>query len=448
MDWDHLAEEKSQKLFAAWLTVLSRESPTLPLSLAAKHRLGFTPVEASDFTTGAYNICSVVTFEDGFRVVVRFPILGRSRFRTEKSNDEIPTMQFLKQQTRLRVPGVLGAGQCSCGPYIVITFLEGIVLSRRLRNPPTESASLNGPESDINRAYYAMARILLELSKPTFSTIGAIKFDSGAWKVAKRPLSLNMNELVRVGNLPPGIFSKNTFQTASEYFQELATQQFLHLEYQRNDAIENEHDCRKKYIARCLFRKIAREIQTESDSFRLYCDDLRPSNVLITEPDFMISGVIDWEFTYVAPAEFTYAAPWWPLLESPEEWESDLNAFVTRYRPRLQLFLKALRNCEDRELRRGSLTESQRLSDRMARSIDDGLFWFCLAARRSFMFDEIYWSFLDEKHFGPLGSLDDRLPLLSQQERDGLDGFVQKKLRQAEEKRLDENSTLDDIVDL
>lgn len=89
------------------------------------------------------------------------------------------------------------------------------------------------------------------------------------------------------------------------------------------------------------------------------------------------------------------------LFESPEEWESDLNAFVTRYRPRLQLFLKALRNCEDRELRRGSLTESQRLSDRMARSIDDGLFWFCLAARKSFM-HEIYWSFLDEKQFGPL----------------------------------------------
>lgn len=49
----------------------------------------------------------------------------------------------------------------------------------------------------------------------------------------------------------------------------------------------------------------------------------------------MISGVIDWEFTYVATAEFTYAAPWWLLFESPVEWESDLNAFLARYRPRL-----------------------------------------------------------------------------------------------------------------
>ena len=64
------------------------------------------------------------------------------------------------------------------------------------------------------------------------------------------------------------------------------------------------------------------------------------------------------------------------------------------------------------------------------------------------MIDETYWSFLDEEHFGPLGTLDDRLSLLPQQERDDLDGFVQKKLQQAEQKRLVENSSLDDIVDL
>lgn len=153
MDWDHLAEEKSQRLFAAWLTVLPRESPALPLSLAAKHRPGFTPVEASDFTTGAYNMCSIVTFEDGFRVVVRFPILGRSRFRTEKSNDEIPTMQFLMQQTRLPVPAVLGAGQCKCGPYTVLTFQEGACSPKESEilswGHPTQTQACPSPISSV-----------------------------------------------------------------------------------------------------------------------------------------------------------------------------------------------------------------------------------------------------------------------------------------------------------
>lgn len=64
------------------------------------------------------------------------------------------------------------------------------------------------------------------------------------------------------------------------------------------------------------------------------------------------------------------------------------------------------------------------------------------------MFDDIYWTFLDEKYFGRLGSLDDRLSLLTQQERDEMPGFVQEKLQQAKEKTLDEHMTLDEAIDL
>nr|KMM64826.1 hypothetical protein CPAG_01178 [Coccidioides posadasii RMSCC 3488] len=198
--------------------------------------------------------------------------------------------------------------------------LGGTLLSKRLRDPTKESLSLdlNLSDSDLQKVYHGMACILLELAKLMFPAIGGLELDSGIWKVSKRPLTLNMNEL------------------------ELATQQFLHLHHQRNDAVEDGHDCCKKYIAWCLFHRIAREIQTEPGPFHFYCDDLCPSNVLTCDPDFMITGVIDWEFTYVAPAEFTYTAPWWLLLESPEAWESDLNAFLARYKLHLKLFLKVL----------------------------------------------------------------------------------------------------------
>ncbi|EEH03893.1 phosphotransferase enzyme family protein [Histoplasma capsulatum G186AR] len=438
MNWDHLAEESSQKLFASWLQLLS---PAVPLTLAGQHRPGHQAIKASSFTTGAFNICCTVTFEDEFRVVVRFPILGRSRFRTEKTRDEVSVMNFLSRRTRVPVPIVLGAGRWGCGPYVVTTFIEGTLLSKQLKCP---SVGL----SDLERAYQGMAEVMLELSKPTFPSIGALEFESGKWQVTKRPMTLSMNELVRVGNLPPAIFTRKIFPTAAEYFEELATQQLLHVQYQRNDAVENEHDARKKYIARCLFRKIARDIQWEPGPFHLWCDDFCPSNVLVSESDLTITGVIDWEFTYVAPTEFTCTAPWWLLFERPEAWGSDLNDFLARYTPRLQFFLKILRACEDRQVRNGTLTDSQRLSDRMARSLDCGLFWFCLATRRSFMFDDIYWTFLDEKHFGRLNSLDDRLSLLSQDELDGLDGFVRMKMQQVEEKRLDEHLTFDELVDL
>ncbi|KAG5292185.1 phosphotransferase enzyme family protein [Histoplasma ohiense] len=450
MDWDQLAEEKSQKVYAGWLKLLLQNSPALPLKLATQHRPGFQATRASDFTTGSFNMCCTVSFDDGFHVIVRFPILGRSRFRCEKTSDELLVMSFIARHTSIPIPTVLGTGKWGCGPYIVTTVIEGTLLSRCLRDSSVLAPGLNPDvsKSDLEIAFSGMAQIVLELSKPVFKYIGGLKWDSGKWRVSKRPLTLNMNELVRVGNFPPSKFvdCNHIFASASGYFQQLAEQQFLHLKYQRNDAIINEDDCRKKYVARCLFQQIAQRVTVQHGRYHLYCDDLRPSNVLVMESDLKITGVIDWEYTYVAPAEFTYSAPWWLLFESPEAW--DLNNFMDRYRPRLKLFLEVLRGHEDEQIHQGSLRESQRLSDRMALSIEDGLFWFCLAARKSFMFDEIYWTFLDERYFGPLKSLDDRLSLLTQDERDQMEDFVRAKVQQKVERRLDEHQTFDEVFEL
>lgn len=203
-----------------------------------------------------------------------------------------------------------------------------------------------------------------------------------------------MNELAASANIPPQAFPTNPFDSANEYFTSLANQHLSQLQHQRNDAITDQDDCRRKYVARCLFRKIAHNISTEycHGPFRLYCDDFRPSNVLVDLQTFQITGVVDWEFAYVAPAEVAYIAPWWLLLQSPEDWESNLHEFVERIVPRLRLFLGVLRECEDKRAKEGNgtLVGSQRLSERMQRSLDTGLFWVCLAARYSSMFDEIY----------------------------------------------------------
>ncbi|KAJ6088430.1 phosphotransferase enzyme family protein [Penicillium sp. IBT 16267x] len=446
MDWEHLAEEQGQRFFSAWLQLLSQESPALPLRLASEHRGGDArAINVTDFITGAFNICCTVTFEDGFRVRVRFPILGRSRFRTEKTRNEISVMRFLHEHTKVPVPLILGAGRWGCGPYIVMTFVEGTLLSNHLQGSSSLDPSISG--TDIELAFRGMAQVLLELSKPVFPRIGALVQESGAWEVAKRPLTLNMNELVRVGNLPPGAFAEGSCCTAGEYFQDLAAQQLLHLRFQRNDAMDGELDCRKRYIARCLFRKIARIVPAkQSGPFHLYCDDLRPSNVLVSGSNLTVTSVIDWEYKYVAPAEFTYTAPWWLLFDSPEAWESDLNAFLYRYTPRLQLFLNILRSCEDEQIKVKAMEDSQRLSNKMAQSMENGLFWFCLAARKSFMFDDIYWTFLDQKYFGH-GSLVDRLSLLSMEELEELEELVPMKMQQASENRIEQHLSYDEFVD-
>lgn len=205
-------------------------------------------------------------------------------------------------------------------------------------------------------------------------------------------------------------------------------------------------------MARPLFRKIVPGILREHryGPFRLYCDDFRPSNVLIDLQNLHITGVVDWEFTYAAPTEFTYIAPWWLLLQSPEDWESDLQEFLERFMPRLRLFLEALRECEDERAKEedGVPADSQRLSSRMERSVDTGLFWVCLAAKYSSLFDEIYWTFLDEMYHGPFTSIKDRIELLSEEERHGLDELVRTKMEHIAEGPPELYYTVDDLMDL
>lgn len=75
-----------------------------------------------------------------------------------------------------------------------------------------------------------MAEVLLELSKPKFPYIGAIRQDeSGVWTMPKRPLTFNINRLAQLSNIPLNVFGRQHFGSAADYFEELAQQHFYYL---------------------------------------------------------------------------------------------------------------------------------------------------------------------------------------------------------------------------
>lgn len=234
-----------------------------------------------------------------------------------------------------------------------------------------ERPVLNPQISDrsLKRAYREIAALVLELSKHKFDSIGAREENGRGFCIARRPLTFNMNELMVSANLPEEVFPSHTFRSAPDYFKALTMQHLFHLRLQQQDAVSSEEDCRKKFTARCLFLEITKNLCAEhaQGPFRLYCDDFRPSNVLIDLDAFRVPGVIDWEFTYAAPAEFTCVAPWWLLLQSPEDWEGDLNQFLIRYLPRFRTFLEVLSDHETKLVEQQLLSESQRLSPRIQR---------------------------------------------------------------------------------
>ena len=63
-----------------------------------------------------------------------------------------------------------------------------------------------------------------------------------------------------------------------------------------------------------------------------------------------IAGVVDWEFTYAAPVEFSYAPPWWLLIEKPEFWPDGIDDWENVFDYRLKTFLRVMRDCEDTEV--------------------------------------------------------------------------------------------------
>lgn len=439
---DDKVHENFLALTCAWYEKL-RKAISRIVGQAADH--AGVDTEAKFVGMGAFKMVYKV---QRFRALCRFPILGQSAFRHEKTNDECMMMQYLSRHTAIPLPRLIAAESCDVGPYLVMAYVEGKDLSACLEAKPTTHAAGRGrlnPNIDtttLAQAYRGMARILIELSKCRFAQIGAVGRDeSKQWCVTKRAVTINMNQIVSCGNYPANSLAQKPFATANEYFTYLAETHLTHLRTQRNDAIDDETDARRKYVARCLFLKISRDFSTKDEDnngpFPLYCDDLRPSNVLVDD-GLNVRSVIDWEYCYAAPVELTYCSPWWLLLKHPDDWpERDLSAHG--------LFIQVLREEEGVLIQEGKLVENQRLSSKMAESVSNGHFWFCQAATSSYGFDDVYWKFVDPVYYGTFTSIEDRIRLLRQKERDDLEPFVQLKVRQAEEATVEQHWTLEDM---
>lgn len=89
---------------------------------------------------------------------------------------------------------------------------------------------------------------------------------------------------------------------------------------------------------------------------------------MLINKDMQIVGVIDWEFTYSAPSEFSFSPASWLQLVMPEEWPQGVANWAKHYQPRLDMFLSIMKEREDHLVLGGALTDGQRLSVHMRES--------------------------------------------------------------------------------
>ncbi|OQE07847.1 hypothetical protein PENVUL_c012G08199 [Penicillium vulpinum] len=341
-------------------------------------------------------------------------------YRDEKVLNEIQIMEYLRQNTDIPIPRVHSWGFTAespqdLGPFIIMDYVKGTLLSTVLKKPDQEDMVLN-PDIDktiLDKIYYQIAHYIFQLSQLAFTWIGAISKDptSSAWHVTGRPLTYNMNELATVSGYPEDKFPTAPFDRASEYLRSVANEHLTHLWTQRNLA-DNPEIAQKRTIPR-----IADYLYLSVTT----CDH----RIWLIDPQTLeMTAVLDFEFTNAMPAEFTYDPPWWLLLAGPEVWleRCSMEGFVTLYEPRMEQFLRALERVENETAVECEQPGGLALSARMRDSWNIGRFWFDYAARKSFDVDSIYWAALHDEGAG--------VELLDEKVRAEMESFTRIKMEQ------------------
>ncbi|KAJ5734001.1 hypothetical protein N7493_002787 [Penicillium malachiteum] len=424
MDYDDMAWEISDRIADTWVKHLFDPDTFMAIGhFLLKHHDAHDAFKFKVLQAGAFNTALHMEFLQSRSAIIRFPLPGATMFPEEKLQNEVATIRFIGDQSPIPVPMVLHwAGKkespLELAPFLMMEYIDHhsnmINVLKTPGRPLDERVSLNPDisKTGLETLYRGMANVIFSMSKLSKPKIGSLyQIDDFTWEVARRPLSLSMNEL-------------------------------------RNDAIDSADDCRRKFVARFLLRKLVRDetlkaqwIHPESDHgpFPIWCDDFRPGNVLV-DADLNITGVFDWEFTYTAPIEFTYAPPLWLILEKPEYWRAGYDDWAAEYQKKLEIFLRATIDCEEEAIRKGRLApENHRLSSAMRRSWESEDFWIMYAARDNFAFDFIFWTKIDVRFFGERSDNPhicdiwrERLDLLEPAEKDFIEKHADVKLREME----------------
>lgn len=434
--FDELEETNGDDEFKAWASRVFDAKVVLATFVASRRGRG-RATEYVGFLKGSFNFSFRFKFsDDGPDAIIRFPKPGHTStlISDEKVANEVQVMNYLSQNTTIPIPRIISWGLTAespqqLGPFIIMDYVEGTLLSNVLKKPTTDEADdiVLDPDVDdktLTTIYRQVADYLLQLSQVTFSRIGAISQDGNQWSVSHRPLTYNMNELETVAAYPRDRFPTSTFGRVSEYLESVAEEHMTHLRTQRNIADDPEI-AQARFIARHRFAQlIPKYCIDEAGPFHLFCDDLRPSNMLIDPETLRITAVLDFEFTNAMPAQFTYDPPWWLLLSGPEMWldRGAIDEFRALYQPRMEQFLNALEVVEAESEQKARNLPGPRLSSRMRDSWTSGRFWFNYAARKSFDIDSVYWAALHEEGNG-IESLGDEI-------RSDLGPFVEEKMRQ------------------
>lgn len=274
----------------------------------------------------------------------RVPIPGLVAFAEEKTRAEVAAMLHVAEHTTIRVPRVYHWGTAAENPtgldlpFMIIEFIpHSYDLGSLLADPGLiERPELKGNSKLVKEHLFRqLANMHVQLSQLNAPSISALDFVGGSSVSGGAPKTFLLNNQIISYHVPEAIFapainSGKTLSTSRQWFTSIAEIYIAGLLYDI-DLERDEEDIREKFVARYLFRELAKKrklpqrpdddgiaAEDTKESFRLWCDDFRPHNVLCNEQGD-VQGVIDWEFVYFAPESYIYDPPYWLFIDRDPE---------------------------------------------------------------------------------------------------------------------------------
>lgn len=495
--WDRLDSHWNDTFL--WL----RRMSTLDMigsAVAKKAGLADTSVQVfGGGIVGSFNVIYPLRMDgESPDLLVRIPIPCVTQLPDERYAVEAAVSRFIRQNTLIPTPTVYYHATSSenpeIGPSLVMNKIpKKWTLSEAITKPrdPDDRddpfmLDMETPKERLLKLYRQVAPLMMQLLRHRFPRIGSLtQTATGSFEVRSRPVTTNMQAMLSIANIPEHALpaKSKTYHSADDWYVACCDMIWAPLLFQRNGFVTSADDCRNKYVARQIFRRLAKEGKLsvfgfEEDTwsqqskrmrvnqpgaklcpapagsgqaaFPLWCDDFQTGNILLDEDD-NVTGAIDWEFTYTAPSQFCLDPPWWLLIEMPEVWLLGIENFSAKFSEILPIWLEAVE-----EVEKGADLGSHHLalpwSVYVRQSWETGRFWLNYAVRKGWAFDSIYWKFLDERFFGDRSKdiareeyWRARIDLLTERERAAMEPFVERKMKELEEKVLVDDWDVDEV---
>lgn len=150
------------------------------------------------------------------------------------------------------------------------------------------------------------------------------------------------------------------------------------------NSVDDAEDARNKFVYwKVMKALVTRQVLPGRDKgpFKFMCDDFQPTSMIVNnEKDLKIVAVIDWEWSYTAPAQIVGSTPSWLLIETSNAWPS-IDGRFARFQRHLELYSRILEE-EEQKVLGVDVLEDEKPSVLLRECQKQGRQWFHLLLLR------------------------------------------------------------------